>query len=659
MNHDLLKPLRGEIQRRKIATVDIEARQWVHPYAAGFYDGDKYWDRTGDDCVRDLLFDVILQPKNAGSWIYAHNGGNYDFLFLVRLLVDAERKYRTEVTPVGSCIFKVDVYEIDQDAEPDPETGKKPDKRTSKNWKQRWTFVDSARLMPAKLDNLCESFGIPGKVEIGMSYDELAKPENRDLARRYLKGDCTKLHACVSKMQDTINALGGQIGPTLPSTSLDLFRRKFQRKKIYTGRHLSGCPDYGKKPVKPKPGKKPTGCPGCGYAFTRSAYFGGRSEIFRMGFEPSPGHEEAELYDVNSMYPAAMLSGMPIGPGIKTYGLSEQDVYDNHQRMTGIVEATVEIPEDCYVPPLPVRHEGKLVFPVGRFSGCWDASELELLPQVGGRIIETRQSVWYEEYPIFTSFVEKIYKFRDKKSPQWTAAMDFIAKIILNAAYGKFAMRELRQMFVIHPADVEGMTPVDFESDIWSREEIVSPNYIVPQIAVHITALARRQLWEILNGVVRRGGRIYYCDTDSVVCSGVKLKTGGKLGQLKLEEQITRAQFVLPKLYLLETVGENKRKKEEANIKVKAKGMGPGIRVGELTEDVLDGQLSEAEFVDAVKNGCKIERHRISKFKESLREYSKGALTFPVIKPADKQIRSAYTKRQVLDGGDTRPIVFT
>lgn len=644
-NFDVLRRLSGSPKRRTFATIDIETRSWVHPYAVGFYDGTSYYDFIGPDCIEKAL-EFVMQPKYSGWWIYAHNGGNFDFTFFLHHLLTSkmEKKFKVEVTPVGSCMFRVDVYGKDDSGDV---------KHTKDSWQLKWSFIDSARLMPIKLDDLGETFGIGRKVELKMSYDDLALPKNRPLMRNYLKQDCVLLFKAVQKFQKIINDLGGQVGPTLPSTALDLFRRRFLKEDIYTNRHFKNCPDYGTPPLQ-------AACHGCGHDFIRKAYYGGRAEIFRMMFKPSKGHETAKLYDVNSMYPACMLEPMPIGPGTAVDGLTPEQVFRNARLKTGIVDCLVEIPENCYLPPLPVRaaKTGKLIFPVGTFRGSWDTCELELLKKVGGRIVEVYTSVWFDEATIFSRFVRGLEKYRDKSSPDWSAGMDWIVKILRNASYGKLAMREERTRYLIHPDSIDGMVPIDFEADIWSEDVRVAPNYIVPQIAVHITALARRQLWEILHDVHTRGGRVYYCDTDSVVCSGVELKTGGSLGELKLENTITRAEFVLPKLYLVETIETNKRKRREKNTKIKAKGMGPGIRIDSLGDDELAGQLSEREFIDLVKNGMPIQRHRLTKFKEGLSEALRKGTTFPKVISSAKKLQSEYDKRIVLDDFNTAPIVM-
>ncbi len=680
MNHDLLRRLHGEIRQRKFATIDIEAVDWVNPYAVGFFDGKSYFefaDKTPQPdhaCVRAAL-EHVLQPAYCGYWIYAHNGGNYDFLFFLRHLITQKmtRKFRVEITPIQSCVFRLDVYERDKDGD---------DKKTKDGWR-KWTFIDSARLFPIKLDDLGETFNLGRKVKLEMSYNELAKPENREKMSLYLKNDCILLHKGLTKFQDIINDLGGEIQPTLPATALDLFRRKYLKDDIHVNRHFSDCPDFGNKPAESK-------CRGCAHDLIREGYYGGRSEIFRMKFEPHPGHEKAHLFDINSHYPHCMLSAMPIGPAIRVPGgeMTETSVYNNAKRLTGIVKCDVEIPTDCYLPPLPVRHRGKLVFPVGKFTGTWDTAELCLLRHVGGRITKVHDSVWFENAPVFVRYINRLYEFRDKSKATWNKGMDWIAKLLGNSSYGKFAMREERSRFLLHPESPVGFKCVDLASDIWLEDVRVTPNYIVPQLSVHITALARARLWEYLMKVIAAGGKIYYCDTDSVVCSGYQFETGGKLGDMKLESIIKRAEFVLPKLYLIETDEPQKGKTAEEHTKVKAKGMGPGIRltqeqrdqveaemrkigtwrektmtmktvaVTEGGDDPLCGQLSEEEFVALIKKGVPIQRHRLMKFREGLAAYARTATTFPRVVASPKQIQSEYDKRTILDDFNTVPLVL-
>lgn len=729
MDTTVLRRLSGEPKVRSFATIDIEARNWTEPYAVGFYDGRRYIDfvdYTFSYKSVEAALKHVLTAEYAGYWIYAHNGGNYDFTFLIRHILmtpEYRKRYLVDIIPIGSTVISFTVIEIDPAhhrkwCEDKKCRGCQPKKSNKREMK--WTFVDSARLMPLPLDDIGKVFGTTQKVKLDMSYDELAQEQNRKTMVHYLKVDCLSLYDAVEKMQKTINNLGGQLGLTLPATSLDIFRRAYQREDIHTNRHYLKCPEYG---VARKRGEVPA-CIGCMHDFIRLAYFGGRTEIYRMQFEPwidATGKriDTAEMWDINSHYPNCMLEPMPVGPAVEMEGLSQAEVYSNARRMMGIVECDVYIPEDCYLPPLPVRveikgsgdntaykvHEkddgnSKLCFPTGYIHGTWDTAELVLLEKVGGRILKTYKSLWFETSPIFVRFIKQLYKFRDKKDPKWNEFLDFVAKICMNALYGKWAMKENRTKVVIHPSSPEGKKCINFEADVWAENVIVTPLYIVPQLSVHVTSLARARLWEINWKVLKGGGRIYYNDTDSLVGSGAKLETGTDLGALKHEATITRAVFALPKLYLIETREKQKKKTREVNVKVKAKGLSPGIPVSlaevvgrlgitevaalagapvaevrrwlkegtpaeairklgirqdEEGDDPLAGQLSEQDFFDLVRRGVPIMRHRITKLKEALNAYARQATMFPRVISTPKEMKSQYNKRIILDDYNTRP----
>lgn len=710
MDSRILRRLQGEPKVRKFATLDIETRKWVEPYAVGFYDGTSYVDfldytfkwKAVDDALTH-----VLRPQYAGYWIYAHNGGNFDFTFLLNRLITTKRfrqQYTVDIIPIGSTVVTFTVIEIDPGVHykdcPAAEHGCKGCKpKRVDNRDQKWTFVDSARLLPMTLEEIGDTFNVTRKVKLNMSYDELAREANRLTMQHYLRVDCISLYDGIGEVQKTINSLGGQVGITLPSTSLDLFRRAFQKEDIHTNRHWLSCELYG-KPLKrgdkghctERPGLKKSIA--CLHDFIRDAYFGGRTEIYRMAFNPYyevkklPRYtelsqlkwkpvelgfdysgviryrddvygawvREANLYDINSHYPHCMLEPMPVGPAIEMEGLTEAQVFSNAKRLVGIVHCDVEIPADCYLPPLPVKKDGKLMFPTGRLSGTWDTAELELLPKVGGRIVKTYKSVWFQTAPIFIRFIRQLYKYRDKKAPGYRKALDKLAKLLMNSLYGKWAMKVNRQKIVIHPSSPQGKKCINFEADVWSEETVVNPIYVLPQLSVHVTSVARARLWEINNKVLQDGGRIYYNDTDSLVCSGTKLETGGDLGALKNEATIERAVFVLPKLYLVQTREANPDKTLEANLKIKSKGMGPGIRIEEKGDDPYDGQLSERDFFDLVRKGVPIKRHRITKLKEALNDYARNATQFPRIIPSQKAMQSQYDKRTVLDDYNTKPI---
>ena len=53
----------------------------IKPFAWGFFDGSKYVSDTGKDCIEKFV--DFIRGIDEPHYIYAHNGGNFDFLFLM------------------------------------------------------------------------------------------------------------------------------------------------------------------------------------------------------------------------------------------------------------------------------------------------------------------------------------------------------------------------------------------------------------------------------------------------------------------------------------------------------------------------------------------------------------------------------------------------
>jgi hypothetical protein len=75
----------------RIAVIDFETDPFSHgqivePFCAGFYDGFEYVEFWGDDCADRLVDYLSTQCKKFKYTVYAHNGGKFDFYFLLKHL---------------------------------------------------------------------------------------------------------------------------------------------------------------------------------------------------------------------------------------------------------------------------------------------------------------------------------------------------------------------------------------------------------------------------------------------------------------------------------------------------------------------------------------------------------------------------------------------
>lgn len=75
---------------RGLAVIDFETDPFKHgripePFVAGFYESGQYREFWGDDCVQQLV-DYLLHDRPDPLLIYAHNGGKFDFFFMLQHL---------------------------------------------------------------------------------------------------------------------------------------------------------------------------------------------------------------------------------------------------------------------------------------------------------------------------------------------------------------------------------------------------------------------------------------------------------------------------------------------------------------------------------------------------------------------------------------------
>lgn len=554
VNDNFLEPLFGKLKRKPFATVDIESKHedtqeagFTRPFLVGVYDAQRreyvefrdephlasrswktrYYDPGG--CV-DKTLSYLLSPQFRGFNIYAHNGGSFDHLFWLAWLRKHMDEYMFEVVPVQSSIQKIEVWRVPED----------PDEPI----RDRWTFLDSMKLLPMGLERACQTFGLPGKV----SHD-LNMHEDDPRWSVYLKQDCIALAEVLNRTHDLVeNKLGGEVGMTAPSTSMKLFRRRFLGRdgtpnRIARFAHWADC-------------KQKATCVGCSHEWVRRGYYGGRTEMFKAY------GEKLHYYDINSSYVAAMHEDMPVGDRYVT------DTLDWKMAKThgGFVECSVEIPSDCKLPPLPHRSKstGKLMFPTGKFTGVWSTEELALLddPYVQGRITSVKRVVWFRKKPVFKNMVETLWSLRDKTREDYDEGLSAMAKLMGNSLYGKFGMKVERTSVVFSHApeeetcflckepvptggglcdNCEGSKPAmkEPDGDVWYQRKVVDAPYIIPHIAAHITALARVRIWRFMKAAMEAGGEVFYCDSVTGDRTTVVRSERG-IEVLSLEELFTR-----------------------------------------------------------------------------------------------------------------------
>lgn len=440
----------------------------------------------------------------------------------------------------------------------------------------KWLFYDTLRHWKMSVRDMGTFIGLPK-----MEFD----PNNLEYCRR----DCEVTFNFVSRMSEIYGRIGIPIKSTLPSSVYQFWLKNYCRKRL---------PILGKRMLD---------------TFRRS-YYGGRTECFFIGNWNAPVH----VVDVNSLYPYVMQSEYP------AYSRIEKRF---HLNGFGVTYCEVEV-KKTDIPPLPYRTEtGKLIYPIGRFRGSWANHELNYAVQTGfAKIKKVFNSFCFPVscFP-FKDFVSDFFN-RRKNSDSDLMRMTY--KIAMNSLYGKFGQGNEKTVVTTFSKWLNSRKGLDSDQIqqygdlIIYKKEGDYPLNTNMIWALYTTAYARIYLHKAMMKVMARGGRVLYCDTDSIVFSGEKdlVDTSGHLGAFKDEGTYPNAHFKLPKLYRL---GD----------KIRAKGV-PLKNQNEFFD------WGTVEFMKPVK------------FKESLRRGIKANVWMP----HTKAIRSSYDKGIIVADGFVRPL---
>lgn len=301
-------------------------------------------------------------------------------------------------------------------------------------------------------------------------------------------------------------------------------------------------------------------------SFYRPAYYGGMTDNFCLY------SNDAFYFDINSSYPfAAKEKKFPIGIArrvdSKIFKISDYEFF--------VCNCNVEIPLDLFVSPLPYRTKSGLIFPVGKVKNInLNSVDVRSIESRGGKIKINKVFVWDESDYLFREYMSHFYKLKcdavDKRGNIINPGQYHSAKIIMNSLTGKLGQKPERSFYINDIPENDNtkyflspyydVVPTDYDNYCQVKSSRVQAYTTTHQIGF-ITAHGRELLLKSIYEVLDKGGNIYYCDTDSLICD-IKLKSHNtKLGHMKLEDKIIRGYYISPKLYgYINTDGEKKIK---------------------------------------------------------------------------------------------------
>ena len=309
---------------------------------------------------------------------------------------------------------------------------------------------------------------------------------------------------------------------------------------------------------------------------TRHAMFGGRTETF------TSYAKNVKLYygDFVSLYPT--VNKYDRYPSGKCKTIKNPDKWDNN--WIGFAKITVK-PNKLYAPVLPSKRAPgkgpcKLTFDCFEKTGTWATVEINYALSQGYEIEKIHEVRTYDMYidGLFKEYVDMFMKIKIEATglPGGVAkkshckyvydkcgvkidpdkickneGLRYVAKLCLNSLWGKFGQN----------LDVDDVVYIDNELDYFKyfdkarRYEILNNKIVYMKIggkkkpsfrtsmcvAAFTTAHARIRLHKKITEILNIGGKIYYCDTDSVIFwlpDGVQFDFGEALGEFKNELKV-------------------------------------------------------------------------------------------------------------------------
>lgn len=389
------------------------------------------------------------------------------------------------------------------------------------------TIYDSLKILPFSVDSVAKGFNLPiSKLEI--DYNEI-----REIGHTLTQEEVDYLKNDVEIMARALDTLFKQ----------DLRQMTQGSNALHDYKKIVGKKNFNK--WFPIPSYD---------ADVRQSYKGGFTycDPRRQGQDI----EDGIVLDVNSLYPSVMYyNPLPYGEGIFFEGEYEPDkLYNLYVQM---LTCQFELKEN-HIPTIQLKNNLSFI-PTQYLSSsdgeevtmCLTSVDLELLFEHYNVTNITYHSGWKFKSTtgLFKDYIDKWNKVKMESTLNGNKAMRTLAKLMLNALYGKFALNPRVQSKI--PYYDNGIIKYRL-----GEEETRNPIYI--PVGTFITAWARHKT---ITSAQKVYDRFLYADTDSLHLLGKELPEDleidpVKLGAWKHESTFTRARFVRQKTYIEEIDGQ-------------------------------------------------------------------------------------------------------
>jgi hypothetical protein len=547
-----VKPLQHAIKQKfsekKIIMFDIETGTVVGDALFGAFALGDMFDGLTHTKFTSMNEFLTLSLNYPGYTFFAHNGKGYELNYLLdplRALVASEPTYSLQTVQQGQAIIE---FVLTQTLTTTIKQGR--NKGKEKKLTKTWKYADTLPLFADSLEKVTKAFcpdvpKLTGEIDFQKEVFDTNNP--RHIA--YLERDSECLYVAYRRLEKMIFAVFQcGIGLTAGSTALKAFQASIPEGVVYY-RHNPYADVYARESLRG------------GIVLP-----GTTTEIVR----------DVSMYDAKAAYGFHMLTKKyPIGASIHTFkfNTSKHGIY----RCT--VSAPTTLPVGC------IAERGCSIYPLGTFQATCTSVDIVSARSHGYTIEIEDGYYWEEEAPVFQAFAQKCQELetREVVASDGTITYPFkpLAKLLRNSLFGKFGTKASAAKFVLSTGEIPKGAGIVIDKKtgnmiegLYSVEEVVDENYMIPAWASFITANQRAYLMERVYRAYELGASSVYCDTDSlttetVVCEQMKqeglLFTNGLYGSWEFEAE-GHLLALAPKVYaLVDATGKS--------VKVRAKGL--------------------------------------------------------------------------------------
>jgi hypothetical protein len=567
------------------------------------YEKDTFYQQwvLGDDCPSPVMAMIEKMMEYTGFTFYAHNGGKFDLNFLLSELLPSSKYLIDGDTELNGRWLTLNIKHF-------ADTRKKITMRDSwcllQNPLNKCTSkfkVNHQKLVELvshddinltnytqHLDNLSKYLyhDVMGLLEVLFKFRNIVWSSTLKKLKKYQMKKGKRIYDEDDQPIHTVHHCGINITKcyTLASLAKKAFFRNFYDDRAFPIHTLSKKTDN----------------------YVRCSYAGGRVECHYGG------EVRGKIYylDFTSLFPAMMRNDLPYGSCRFVEGAAVRKLFEK-DCFFGFIRCIVRqirfdlLPLHCV--KLNQKGEvskttGKLTFPIIETPTelTLFSEEIKMGIELEMYEYEFLDGVKFHKGKCMDKYITHLYKLKEDSSPNGIApnpVLRQIAKIWICSGYGYWGLKAFDREGCCIEHESAASWKMKYEQNklincgkigeyyVSRYVEDIKIKELNVGIASAITSYARMRLWSLMCDIKRAGGKVFYCDTDSVMTDMdvanhptlqkeyVPDRTGAALGSLKNEaESVNREYFDKlyvggKKLYCLEYTDDTGKKQIQKSCK--------------------------------------------------------------------------------------------